>query len=75
MTHGREIIAMFKEQEYNKETLVQAIIEKYGENERFYTCSEENLTASGLVDFFIRMNKFTPTNNGFKVNTCACETK
>ncbi len=39
MTHGREIIAMFKEQEYNKETLVQAIIEKYGENERFYTCS------------------------------------
>ena len=54
----------------NKESLIKAIIDKFGAEERFYTCSAEDLSAEELVDFLYERNKFRVTENGnFTVNT------
>ena len=44
-----------------KESLVKAIIEKFGADERFHTCSVEGMTAAELVDFLEERGKFMPT--------------
>lgn len=50
----------------SREELVNAIIAKFGAEERFYTCSAENMTASELVAFLEAKGKFMPASgNGF----------
>ncbi len=64
MTHGHEVLHMMEGNSYNtKQELVKAIIEKFGEEERFYTCSAEDLTAEQLVDFLEERGKFMPTKD------------
>ncbi len=54
----------------NKESLIKAIKNKFGAEERFYTCSAEDLSAEELIDFLYERNKFRVTENGnFTVNT------
>ena len=65
MTHGHEVLEMMFGNSYaSKEELVKAIIAKFGADERFYTCSAENLTASELVDFLADRGKFMPSGQG-----------
>lgn len=64
MTHGHEVLAMMQGQSYaTREELIEAIIAKFGVEERFYTCCAENLTAGGLVDFLEARGKFMPTDD------------
>lgn len=66
MTHGHEVLAMMAGQSYaTREALVAAIIDRFGADERFYTCSAENLTAEGLVGFLEERGKFMPMGDGF----------
>lgn len=67
MTHGHEVLAMMYGHSYaTREELIEAIIARFGAEERFYTCSAENLTAAGLVDFLEARGKFMPaSDNGF----------
>ena len=71
MTHGHEVLAMMEGNSYpTKDSLVKAIVEKFGSEERFYTCSADNLTASQLVDFLEEHGKFMPAGqNAFTVDT------
>lgn len=69
MTHGHEVLAMMQGKAFTEEGLLTAIIERFGENERFYTCSAENLTAQELIDFLKEHGKFMPMNDGFTVDT------
>ena len=45
MTHGHEVLAMMQGKAFTEESLLAAIIERFGKDERFYTCSADNLTA------------------------------
>lgn len=67
MTHGHEVLAMMQGQSYTtREQLIAAIIDKFGAEERFYTCCAENLTAAELVDFLEGRGKFMPAGgDGF----------
>lgn len=66
MTHGHEVLAMMFDNSYaSREELTAAIIAKFGAEERFYTCSAENLTAAELVDFLEARGKFMPASEGF----------
>ena len=49
--HGRQVMRMMLEsgQSYTKDTLRTAIINQFGEETRFYTCSADNLTADELT--------------------------
>lgn len=67
MTHGHEVLEMMFGNSYSsREELVNAIVSKFGAEERFYTCSAENLTAEELVSFLEAKGKFMPaTDKGF----------
>lgn len=67
MTHGHEVLEMMFGNSYtSREELVNAIIAKFGAEERFYTCSAKNMTAAELVAFLESKGKFMPANgNGF----------
>lgn len=70
MTHGHEVLQMMEGNSYTRESLIKAIIDKFGAEERFYTCCAENLTAEGLVDFLEEHGKFKPAaQDGFTVDT------
>ena len=72
MTHGHEVLHMMEGNSYTtKEELIEAIIKRFGANERFYTCSTEGLTAAELVDFLAAKGKFKSTEGAtaFTVDT------
>lgn len=71
MVHGHEVLHMMEGNNYStKEGLVQAIISKFGPDERFYTCSAEGMTAEELVDFLEVRGKFMPFGSeDFTVDT------
>ena len=48
----------------SREELTEAIIARFGRQERFYTCCAENLTAEELVDFLAARGKFRPAGAG-----------
>lgn len=60
---------MMQGQSYTEKSLLEAIIERFGVEERFYTCSADNLTAQGLIDFLKEHGKFIPMAEGFTVDT------
>ena len=68
MTHGHEVLEMMQGRSYTEKSLLEAIIEKFGPEERFYTCSADNLTAQGLIDFLKERGKFKPAEDGFTVD-------
>ena len=69
MTHGHEVLQMMEGNSYTEESLIKAIINKFGADERFYTCSAEDLTAEQLVEFLKERGKFMPTSaDGFTVD-------
>ena len=69
MTHGHEVLDMMEGHSYaSAQELIDAIIARFGDKERFFTCSAENLTAAELVCFLQERGKFMPANDGFTVD-------
>ncbi len=58
--HGHEVIHMIADADraFSRTELVAAIAAKFGADARFHTCSAEDLTAEGLVEFLISRGKF-----------------
>ena len=70
MTHGHDVLHMMEGNSYvSRRELVEAIIAKFGPDERFCTCSAEGMTAAELVDFLEAKGKFMPAEaDGFTVD-------
>jgi probable metal-binding protein len=68
--HGHDVIAMMRAEPrpFTRLTLTRAIIERFGEDARFHTCSADGMTAEELVDFLAARQKFMPSGDGFVVN-------
>ena len=51
--HGHEVMKMMIESEksYSKDELKKAIINKFGEDARFHTCSVNNMDADEIIVF------------------------
>ena len=58
--HGHEVMKMMiaSNKSYTKESLEQDVVEHFGVDARFYTCSAENMTAKEIVDFLESRGKF-----------------
>ena len=70
MAHGHDVLHMMEGNSYEtKEDLVKAIIERFGVEEKFHTCSVDGMNAEELVDFFTERGKFMPAKEGFTVDT------
>ncbi len=68
--HGHEVLQMMltSGKTYTRASLVSDIVQKFGPNARFYTCSAENLTAEGLVDFLDSKGKLIPQGGGLQTS-------
>lgn len=69
--HGREVkqMAMASGKSLTRESLHQEIIDKFGEQTRFYSCAAENMTADELITFFENNGKLNFEDYSFN----ACE--
>ena len=68
--HGHEVMQMMIDsgKSYTKESLEQEMIEKFGSDTTFYTCSAQGMSAKELVDFLEKKGKFFGTDEGFQTS-------
>jgi probable metal-binding protein len=68
--HGHEVIQMMLQsgKTYTRATLLKDIVSAFGPNLRFFTCSADNLTPEGLIDFLEAKGKFVPCEDGFQTS-------
>lgn len=67
--HAHEVLFMMEGNSYSEASLRAAIIDKFGESQRFYTCSAENMSVDELIVFLKQKGKFMPADDGFTVDT------
>ena len=73
--HAHEILRMMEGNSYTTGSLYQAIVEKFGQETRFHTCSADGLNADEIIQFLIGKGKFKPTEDGFTMDiTKVCDT-
>lgn len=68
--HGHEVMEMMlsSNRSYSKNSLCEAITDRFGKEARYYTCSQDNMTAEDLVDFLESKGKFIETDTGFNTS-------
>lgn len=68
--HGHEVMEMMlsSNRSYSKNSLCEAIADRFGKEARYYTCSQDNMTAEDLVDFLESKGKFIETDTGFNTS-------
>ena len=68
--HGHEVIHMMLQsgKDYTRSSLLTDIIANFGSDARFYTCSAQNLTPDGIIDFLHAKGKFFPCDDGFQTS-------
>ena len=69
--HGHDVMHMMVESQktFTRETLREAIFEKFGKEARFYTCSRDGMTADELIDFLSAKGKFLGAGDGFRTDS------
>ncbi len=69
--HGHEVMQMMLQSgtAYTRTTLLNDIVSTFGRDSRFFTCSADNLTAEGLIDFLQAKGKFVPCDSGFRTSS------
>jgi probable metal-binding protein len=65
--HGHEVLHMMLDSgvTYTRRSLREAILERFGPDSRFFTCSAENMTADALIEFLAGRGKFVAKPEGF----------
>lgn len=68
--HGHEVIQMMLQSAkvYTRASLLADIVATFGSEARFFTCSAENLSPEGLLDFLQAKGKFVPCQEGFQTS-------
>lgn len=49
--HAHEVLHMMEGNSYSESSLREAIIKKFGSQQRFYACSAENMDVDTLIEF------------------------
>jgi probable metal-binding protein len=68
--HGHEVMQMMLQSGklYTRASLLTDIVAKFGPDSRFHTCSAENLTPEGIIDFLEAKGKFVPREGSFQTS-------
>jgi len=69
--HGHEVMQMMLEsgKAYTRATLLTDIVATFGADSRFCTCSADNLTPEGIIDFLQAKGKLVPCADGFQTSS------
>ena len=64
--HGHKVMEMMAKsaKTYTKAALKADIAANFGENARFHTCMNSDLTADGLISFLAEKGKFVESEDG-----------
>jgi probable metal-binding protein len=65
--HAHEVMHMMLEQGgvFSRESLGQAIIERFGANANFHSCSASGMDVHTVIDFLESRGKFVARDDGF----------
>ena len=65
--HGHEVLNMMiaSGEQYSVESLEAAIVDRFGAEARFHTCSAQDMSTGELVTFLQNKGKFIPAVSGF----------
>ena len=65
--HAHEVMHMMLEQDndFSRESLSQAIIERFGVDARFHSCSQAGMDVPAVIDFLESRGKFVARADGF----------
>jgi probable metal-binding protein len=65
--HAHEVMHMMLEQGggFSRESLVQSIIDHFGVDAKFYSCSADGMGIQAVIDFLESRGKFVARNDGF----------
>lgn len=66
--HAHEVLHMMEGNSYSEASLKEAIIEKFGKDQLFYTCSADSMNVDDLIVFLKNKGKFMTSDNGFTVD-------
>ena len=68
-THAHEIMHMMLEKDgvFSRESLTQAIIERFGANTTFCSCSASGMDVNTVIDFLESRGKFVARDEGFSM--------
>ena len=68
--HGHEVMQMMLQsgKAYTRASLLTDIVATFGPEARFFTCSAEQLSPEGLIDFLQAKGKFVPCEEGFQTS-------
>jgi len=66
-THAHEVMRMMLETDigYSRESLAAAIVERFGEDARFYACSMRDMNVGQVINFLETRGKFIARADGF----------
>lgn len=53
---------------FNEQSLERAIVERFGADARYCTCSAQGMTAKELIAFLAARGKFVPAGEGFSTD-------
>ncbi|HET9955438.1 MAG TPA: YecH family metal-binding protein [Polyangiaceae bacterium] len=72
--HGHEVLEMMVTAgiPFTSASLRDAIIQRFGVEARFHTCSARDMDAAALVDFLSARGKFVPVSDGFVFSGKSC---
>ncbi|MCP5518384.1 MAG: YecH family protein [Verrucomicrobiales bacterium] len=68
--HGHEVLEMMVNsgRGYTRESLRQEILDRFGPEARFHTCSAEGMSADELIEFLAARGKFVDASAGFRAD-------
>jgi probable metal-binding protein len=66
-THAHEVMHMMLEQDdgFSRESLTKAIIDRFGADARFCSCSAAGMDVHTVIDFLESRGKFVARGGGF----------
>ena len=66
-THAHEVMHMMLEQDggFSRETLSKAIIDRFGTDAKFCSCSTAGMDVNAVIDFLESRGKFVARGEGF----------
>ncbi len=66
--HAHEILRMMEGNTYTTASLKEAIIQEFGTEARFNTCSAEGMDTDAIIEFLAAKGKFKPSESGFTMD-------
>ncbi|MEH6453191.1 MAG: YecH family metal-binding protein [Psychromonas sp.] len=73
--HGHQVMELMASstESHTESELLAIIASTFGENARFHTCMDENLTSKNLIDFLTSKGKLVESDQGLSLalnNSC-----